>query len=34
MAQAQITPIHSNIEQVNAMPIKGSGTTGDPWNPV
>lgn len=34
LAAAQITPIAANIEQVNAVNVKGTGTTGDPWNPV
>jgi len=34
MAQAQVTPIHSNIKQVNDITVKGVGTSGDPWNPI
>ncbi len=32
--QAQTTPIHSNIKQVNDITVKGVGTSGDPWNPI
>jgi hypothetical protein len=34
LAAAQITPIHSDIRKVNNIAVKGSGTAGDPWNPV
>ena len=28
------TAIPVNIKQVNSIPIKGSGTPADPWNPI
>jgi len=31
MAQAQITPIHSNMEQVNSAAVIGDGSELDPW---
>jgi hypothetical protein len=34
LAAAQAAPIHSNIKQVNDITVKGTGTSGDPWNPV
>ena len=34
LAAAQITPIHADIKKVNAVEVKGAGTTGDPWSPV
>jgi hypothetical protein len=34
LAAAQITPIYSDIRKVNAVTVKGTGTTGDPWNPA
>lgn len=34
LAAAQITPIHADIQKVNSVEVKGTGTTGDPWNPV
>ena len=34
LAAAQITPIHSNIQKVNDVEIKGVGTPSNPWNPV
>ena len=34
LAAAQITPIWSNIQQVNTISIDGSGTSGDPWGPI
>jgi hypothetical protein len=34
LAAAQITPIASNLEQVNAIPIQGAGTSGNPWGPA
>lgn len=34
LAAAQITPIHSNVKQVNDTDIDGAGTESDPWGPV
>ena len=34
LAAAQITPIHADIQKVNAVEVKGDGTPGNPWNPV
>jgi hypothetical protein len=34
MSQAQITPIHADIQKVNALDVKGDGTPGNPWNPA
>ena len=34
LTAAQTTPIHSNIQKVNDIEVKGIGTTSDPWNPV
>lgn len=34
LAAAQTTPIHSNIQKVNDVEIKGAGTASNPWNPV
>jgi hypothetical protein len=34
LTAAQATPIHSNIQQVNDITVKGIGTDADPWNPV
>jgi len=31
---AQVTPIHADIQKVNAVTVKGTGTTGDEWGPV
>jgi hypothetical protein len=34
LAAAQLAPIHADIQKVNAIEVKGTGTTSDPWNPV
>lgn len=34
LAAAQITPIDSNIKQVNDIPVSGSGQSADPWGPA
>jgi len=34
MAQAQVTPIHSNMEQTNGINLKGDGTSGDKFRSV
>ena len=34
LAAAQITPIYSNVKQVNGVTVKGAGTTINPWNPI
>jgi hypothetical protein len=34
LAAAQITPIQSNIKQVNSVQITGTGHTGDTWGPA
>ena len=34
MAQASITPIHSNIKQVNDVTVTGTGVAGDTWGPA
>ena len=34
LAAAQITPIHADIQKVNAVEVKGTGTSGDYWGPV
>ena len=34
LAAATTTPIHSNTKQVNNVPLKGDGSTLNPWNPV
>jgi len=33
LAAAQTTPIHSNIKQVNNVPITGNGQPATPWGP-
>jgi len=34
LAAAQITPIHSNIKQVNSVTVSGTGVTGNEWGPA
>jgi hypothetical protein len=34
LAAAQVTPIHSNVKQVNSVTIQGSGVAGDSMRPV
>ena len=34
LAAAQLAPIHADIQKVNAIEVKGTGTTENPWNPV
>ena len=33
LAALQATEIPVNVESVNGLPIKGTGTEADPWNP-
>ena len=34
LAALQATEIPVNVESVNGLPIKGTGTEADPWNPA
>lgn len=34
LAAAQSTPIHSDIRQINNVPLTGVGVSGDEWRPV
>jgi hypothetical protein len=31
LAAAQVTPIHSNVKQMNSATVQGTGTAGDQW---
>jgi len=34
LAAAQLAPIHADIQKVNAIEVKGTGTTGNEWGPA